>query len=68
MNDLRYIGLITLFTFHTIMAGAPEFESQWRQDISLLHAVQTGYETHRQSYSKGTLGSFPRDKAGGVCS
>jgi hypothetical protein len=32
----------------------------------LLHIVQTGFGAHPVSYTIGTMGSFPRDKATGV--
>jgi hypothetical protein len=40
-----------------------EFESQWRQEFSLLHVVQTGSGAHPVSYPMGTGGSYPGGKA-----
>jgi hypothetical protein len=43
-----------------------EFESRWGQEFSLLHVVQTGSGDHPASYTMGTGGYFPRDKAAGA--
>jgi hypothetical protein len=43
-----------------------EFESNWGQEFSLLHVVQTGYEIHPTSYPIRTGGSFPGGKATGT--
>jgi hypothetical protein len=42
-----------------------EFESQYGQEFSLLHVVQTGSGAHPASYSMGTGGSFPGVKRQG---
>jgi hypothetical protein len=41
------------------MTNGSEFESQWEQEFSLLHVVQTGSEAHPASYPMGTEVSFP---------
>jgi hypothetical protein len=41
-------------------------ETQWGQEFSLLHVVQTGSGVHPTSYSIGTGGSFPGVKAAGA--
>jgi hypothetical protein len=46
--------------------GVRVFESQWGQEFSLLHVVQTGSGVHPTSYPMGTGGSFPGDKAAGA--
>jgi hypothetical protein len=43
-----------------LRAGLLGFNSSQRQDISLLHSVQTGSGTHPSSYAMGTGGFFPR--------
>jgi hypothetical protein len=43
-----------------------EFESQWGQEFSLLHVVQTDPGAHHTSYPMGTGGPFPGGKAAGA--
>jgi hypothetical protein len=33
------------------------------RDFSLIRSIQTGSAAHQASYSMGTAGSFPKDKA-----
>jgi hypothetical protein len=42
-----------------------ELESQWGQEFSFLHVVQTGSGIHPTSYPMGTGGSFPGVKRPG---
>jgi hypothetical protein len=48
------------------MTKGSEFESQWRQEISLLHVFQIGSGVQPTSYPLGTRGSFPGGKAAGA--
>jgi hypothetical protein len=41
------------------MAEELEFESQYDQQFSLLHVIQTGSGAHPTSYPMGTWGFFP---------
>jgi hypothetical protein len=43
-----------------------EFESRWGREFSLLHVIQISFGVHSASYSMGTEGSAPRDKAAGA--
>jgi hypothetical protein len=44
-------------------AMGSEFESQWSQEFSFLHIVQSGIRAHTTSYAVGTVVSFPGSKA-----
>jgi hypothetical protein len=46
--------------------GWVEFESQYGQEFSLLHIVQTRSGAHPASCPMGTGGSFPGCKAAGA--
>jgi hypothetical protein len=43
-----------------------EFEYRQGQELSLLHAVQTGSGAYSASYLMGSKGSFPGGKAAGA--
>jgi hypothetical protein len=45
------------------MTEGSEFESQYGQEFSLLHVVQTDSGVHQTSYPMGTEGSFSGGKA-----
>jgi hypothetical protein len=47
------------------MTEGSEFETQYGQEFSLLHVVQTGCGAHLASYPVCTVGSFPGVKQQG---
>jgi hypothetical protein len=47
------------------MTEESEFESQWGQELLLVHAVQTGFGAYQDSYSMGTRSLSPGVKGPG---
>jgi hypothetical protein len=58
---LKYYHFEILFRDWSRALGAGQlgFDSQQREDFSLLHSVQTGPEAHPAPYPLGTGSSFP---------
>jgi hypothetical protein len=54
------VGIVIGYCWITEETG---FESQYGQEFSLLHIVQTGSGVNSPSYSMGTEGSFHGGKA-----
>jgi hypothetical protein len=48
------------------MTKRSEFKSQWKEEFSFLHVVETGSGIHPASHPMGKGGFFPGDKAAGV--
>jgi hypothetical protein len=48
------------------MTEGSDFKSQYGQEISPLHSVQTGSGAHQASYSVGTGVSLPAGKVAGA--
>jgi hypothetical protein len=48
------------------MTEGLEFKSQWGQEFSVLHVIQTGSGVHPDSYPMGIGVSFPGGKAAGA--
>jgi hypothetical protein len=59
-------GVVSIATGYGLDNRGIKFESQYGQEFSFLHIVQTGSGVHPASYPMGTGGSFPRGKAAGA--